>query len=83
MGTAPYPLCNQMLREARRRKARLSQGSWRDDTTGTQARVLGDYPVGGWVPGLVFNYELGGVFGVLGQAEAGELPAGGGGEEVR
>lgn len=38
-----------MLREACRRKAKLSQGIWSDDTTEGHAKVLGDSPVDGGV----------------------------------
>ena len=46
MGAAPVSTLRVlMLREARREVTRLSQGSWRDDTSEEGARTLGDYPV--------------------------------------
>ncbi len=45
-----------MLREACRRKAKLSQGIWSDDTTEGHAKVLGDSPVdGGCRPANAFR----------------------------
>ncbi len=65
-----------MLREACRRKAKLSQG------IGVTIQLKDTQTYWEILLGVDLQMRSGGVRCVLGQAEAGELPAGGGGEEV-